>query len=159
MFRGGKMVATVGWKSTHEQYLTDRCMQVIPRGQCRTHAASVHKKLHTEHFKTHDARKNRIPEDLMCTNATVGPSDVCNLMPGAGLVAYDKISKKWYLGGLLTWGGKKKDICNNYMHTYDIYSKIAKYARWIKEETRLNLKYPDAKNAHKVKLLQNRERR
>ena len=155
MFRGGKMVATVGWMNSPKKYLTDRCMQVLPRGQCRTHAAAVHKRLHTEHFKTIDGRSKAIPEDLMCANATVGESDVCKLMPGAGLVAYDQKTRKWYLGGLLTWGGKSKNICEKYMHTYDIYSKISKYSRWVKDETRLNLKYPDARNADKVKLLLN----
>lgn len=153
MFRGNKMVATIGWMNGPKKVLTDRCTQVTHNRKCKEHAARVHNKLHTQHYKTEDGRSKRIPQNLMCTNATVGPSDICKLMPGAGLVAFDKREKKWYLGGLLTWGGKSADICEKYMHKYDIYTKISKYAKWVREETRLNLKYPDAKNAKKIKLL------
>ena len=147
------MIATVGWMNSPRKYLTDRCMQIIPNRKCKEHVANIHNRLHTLHYETEGGYPNRVPEEVMCTNATIGPNDICKLMPGAGLVAFDKKDKKWYLGGLLTWGGKTTRICENYMHKYDIHTKISKYARWIKEETRLNLKYPDAKNAKKIRLL------
>ena len=125
------------------EYITDRCLKIVPNTNCTAHTHKTHKEIHTRRYSKADGRKNYLPVDLMCLVPTVGDSDICETLPGSGLVAYDATVKKWYLGGILTWGGKKLKECKNFMNTFDIYAKAHKYVRWIRSETRLNIKYPD----------------
>lgn len=111
------------------------------------HVRETHLALHKGVHNTKDGRAGLIPEDLMCTNATVGVPDICKIFPGSGLVAFDKNAEKWYLGGIVSWGSKKIEHCQTYIKKYPIYTKVFKYLRWIKQSTELkNLKFPDVED-------------
>jgi len=141
MFNG--LVATGGWYSNGRRFLTDRCVSVVKKSTCMSHVKDTHTRIQKEHWKSSNGRAQAVPTDLICTNATRGPNDNCDIVAGSALVKYDEKSRKWYLGGLLTWGDEELSVCKKYMTGFDIYSKIDKYTKWIRKETQINLVYPD----------------
>ena len=156
MFNGN--VATGGWYSNGNRFLTERCVSVVKKSTCMEHVKETHTRIQKEHRGSSNGRAEAIPTDLICTNATRGSNDNCDILPGSALVKYDEKSRKWYLGGLLTWGNEKQSVCKKYMNSFDIYSKIDKYTKWIRKETQINLVYPDEKDA-RAKLLAIKMRR
>lgn len=140
LFKSRKMVATVGWKMDGPTYLTDRCVKITSKNKCskniKTSLTAVHKL-----FKR--GPLHPIQPSMLCTEATKGSNDFCNLPPGSPLVAFDNVSKKWYLGGLLSWGTDDVPSCKQITRKVDFFSDINGYIDWIKENTFIDLKYPD----------------
>lgn len=149
MFRSGKNVATIGWyqDASKGTYMTDRCVQVMAKGRCTDHIRTTHQSIHKKRYGARDTRLTLYPTDIICTNATRGSNDLCGIHPGSPLVAFDQKARKWYLGGIYTWGSKEHKYCKEYMNTFDMFSKVNKYIKWIRQETRLNLKNPDVQNS------------
>ena len=144
LFRAKKKVVSIGWQHDKTDKKTDRCLEIEQKTICKNHYDKLHKDLHTNRYKTSDGREKLMPADLICVKELPqGSSDLCKIIPGSGLVAYHEESKKWYLGGILTWSSDKLLECKETMTTFSIYSQVHRYVNWIQSRTKLNLKYPD----------------
>ncbi|XP_057297709.1 mannan-binding lectin serine protease 1-like [Hydractinia symbiolongicarpus] len=145
LFKSGHNVVSTGWLTSGQKYITDRCVRIESKENC----GSFTNHIHISHFATRykdesQNRKRLAPVDILCTTPPKGDSDKCKLLPGSGLVAYDDKTRKWYLGGVLTWGGLDLKTCTDIMKKYSMYTKVPKFLKWIKETTDLRIKDLDA---------------
>ena len=138
-------MATIGWYTgaNSPTWMTDRCVTITSKDKCTKHVQKTHRDIHTNRYGARDTRLSLYPTDILCTDASRGKNDLCAIHPGSPLVAYNATERKWYLGGIYTWGSKEHKYCKEYMNTYDMFSKITKYVKWVRDEIRLNLKNPD----------------
>ena len=143
MFTNGTNVASVGWYSTGETYLTDRCVTLQNKSKCQKQVTELHTSIQKNLWRSSNGRKHIIPTDLLCTSSGKGENDRCDILPGSALVKYNAEARKWYLGGLLTWGSNNLKDCKKHMTGFDIYTKTDRHIKWIRTVTKINLRYPD----------------
>ena len=146
MFNNVTNVATIGWYSNGDRHLTDRCVKVVDHATCQKYVQETHSNIQRDVWGSSNGRSHIVPTELMCTEATVGSNDRCKILAGSALVTFDPNKRKWYLGGILSWGHKDLSTCQKHMTSYDMFTKIDKHIKWIRMVTKINLRYPDEKD-------------
>ncbi|XP_075884572.1 mannan-binding lectin serine protease 1 [Nelusetta ayraudi] len=74
-----------------------------------------------------------ITDNMFCAGFFQGGRDTCLGDSGGAFVMEDGVSRKWAVFGLVSWGGPED--CGS-QRVYGVYTRVAKYVPWIKEQLR-----------------------
>jgi secreted trypsin-like serine protease len=69
-----------------------------------------------------------ITNNMTCAGHASGGKVFCQGDSGDGFVFFDHQSKKWVLGGVVSWGSSRGCGLPN---KYGVYVKVTKYVAWI----------------------------
>ena len=65
---------------------------------------------------------------MMCAGLYNGGKDTCQGDSGGGYVFYNGTSKKWFVGGVVSWGSSKGCGLKD---KYGVYVRVSKFVSWI----------------------------
>uniref|UniRef100_A0AAQ5Y1Z0 Mannan-binding lectin serine peptidase 1 n=2 Tax=Amphiprion ocellaris TaxID=80972 RepID=A0AAQ5Y1Z0_AMPOC len=69
-----------------------------------------------------------ITDNMFCAGFFEGGRDTCLGDSGGAFVMEDKVSRRWVVFGLVSWGGPEE--CGS-QRVYGVYTRVAKYVEWI----------------------------
>ncbi|KAJ1145249.1 hypothetical protein NDU88_011540 [Pleurodeles waltl] len=117
----GDTGAVAGWGYTERGVLARKLkfveVDVMDHNTCKATYASK---------KASNGKAYIVTDNMICAGSEGGGKDSCQGDSGGPLVFLDVPSKKWYVGGIVSWGlecGVAKQ--------YGAYTKIANYISWI----------------------------
>lgn len=74
-----------------------------------------------------------VTSNMLCAGLKVQSKDSCNRDSGGGFIFYDKRTrkKKWFIGGVISWGNPKCGVPGK----YSVFTRITHaYVKWIKNQ-------------------------
>nr|XP_020515672.2 mannan-binding lectin serine protease 1 [Labrus bergylta] len=72
-----------------------------------------------------------ITDNMFCAGFFEGGRDTCLGDSGGAFVMEDRVSRRWVVFGLVSWGGPEE--CGS-QRVYGVYTRVAKYVEWIQEQ-------------------------
>lgn len=67
---------------------------------------------------------------MLCAGESAGGKDSCQGDSGGGFVFVDPVTKRWVLGGVVSWGSSMGCGLRN---KYGVYVRVTKFLPWIKK--------------------------
>ena len=126
LFRSGRNTLAAGWGRTTFQRSADTvnevCVPLASRSDCE---------------KAFQKDKLTITPMMFCAGKPNSFKNVCQGDSGGPLVAYDDSTKKWILGGIVSWGSTK-----NCGENYEVFARVTKLVKWVKENAIFDLRNP-----------------
>lgn len=109
-----------GWGRTSStklfpNILQEVCLPVVDTASCRQVFAN-------EGFP--------VTHDMFCAGPATGGKDVCKGDSGGGYIFEDPGDKRWFLGGLVSWGSSEGCALPN---KYGVYLNVQEYIDWIED--------------------------
>ncbi|XP_074536099.1 mannan-binding lectin serine protease 1 [Halichoeres trimaculatus] len=74
-----------------------------------------------------------ITDNMFCAGFFEGGRDTCLGDSGGAFVMEDRVSRRWVVFGLVSWGGPEE--CGS-QRVYGVYTRVVKYVQWI--QTQIN---------------------
>ncbi|XP_048374735.1 mannan-binding lectin serine protease 2 isoform X1 [Sphaerodactylus townsendi] len=112
--------SVAGWGKTEKErpslFLLYTELDVIDPEKCR--AAYENKSV--------DGKSLVLTENMFCAGYDQGGKDSCSGDSGGALAFFDSQSRRWYAGGIVSWGVE----CGS-AQLYGVYTKVANYISWI----------------------------
>ena len=68
---------------------------------------------------------------MLCAGETAGGKDSCHGDSGGGFVFVDPRTRKWVLGGVVSWGSSMGCGLRN---KYGVYVRLTEFVSWIQEK-------------------------
>lgn len=65
---------------------------------------------------------------MLCAGESVGGKDSCQGDSGGGFVFVDPVTKRWVLGGVVSWGSSHGCGLRN---KYGVYVRVTEFLTWI----------------------------
>lgn len=90
-------------------------LPVVPQDECR------------ESYTSRSVSYN-ITDNMFCAGFFDGGRDTCLGDSGGAFVMEDRVSQRWVVFGLVSWGGPEE--CGS-QRVYGVYTRVAKYVDWI----------------------------
>lgn len=122
-----KFGMAVGWGKTDRRLipsnvkvadtLNEACLPVVPKITCQN---------------SYTSEGYVITDNMICAGHAAGGQDICQGDSGGGLVFFDSTTRKWILGGVVSWGSDQGCGLPN---KYGVFVKITKFVRWIEQNT------------------------
>lgn len=124
MFAPGKFGRAVGWgykvsKDSIGQFantLKEICIPTIANNVCQA---------------AYDDEKYTVTPLMLCAGETLGGKDSCHGDSGGGFVFVDPLTRKWVLGGVVSWGSS---MGCGLQKKYGVYVRVAEFVPWIQEK-------------------------
>ncbi|KAM4651187.1 mannan-binding lectin serine protease 2 [Discoglossus pictus] len=108
-----------GWGVTHRGTTARRLqfvqVDIIEQSKCKS-----------EYFKIPNAL---VTDNMICAGKEEGKKDSCQGDSGGALVFYNGEINKWFIGGIVSWGGD----CGT-KGQYGVYTKVSNYLDWIEDK-------------------------
>ncbi|XP_020624029.1 mannan-binding lectin serine protease 2-like [Orbicella faveolata] len=124
MFAPGKFGRAVGWgyKVSNNSFgqfantLKEICIPTIANHVCQA---------------AYNDEKYTVTPLMLCAGETLGGKDSCHGDSGGGFVFFDTTTRKWVLGGVVSWGSSMGCGLRN---KYGVYVRVSEFVPWIKEK-------------------------
>ncbi|XP_041669933.1 mannan-binding lectin serine protease 1 isoform X2 [Cheilinus undulatus] len=72
-----------------------------------------------------------ITDNMFCAGFFEGGKDTCLGDSGGAFVMEDRVSRRWLVFGLVSWGGPEE--CGS-QRVYGVYTRVTKYVEWIHKQ-------------------------
>lgn len=72
-----------------------------------------------------------ITDNMFCAGYFEGGQDTCQGDSGGAFVMEDKLSQRWVVFGLVSWGAPED--CGS-QGLYGVYTRVTRYVEWILEQ-------------------------
>ncbi|XP_013920883.1 PREDICTED: mannan-binding lectin serine protease 2 [Thamnophis sirtalis] len=109
-----------GWgkteRSRQSRFLLYTEVDVVESNKCKAAYAN----------RTVQGNQLRLTENMLCAGTEEGGKDSCYGDSGGALVFYDTQAKRWFVGGLVSWGLE----CGS-AGLYGVYTKVSNYMSWM----------------------------
>lgn len=92
-----------------------------------------------ESYSSRSVRYN-ITDNMFCAGFFEGGRDTCLGDSGGAFVIEDRVSRRWAVFGLVSWGGPED--CGS-QRVYGVYTRVARYVKWLQEQLNATLWSPD----------------
>ncbi|KAG8434787.1 hypothetical protein GDO86_012945 [Hymenochirus boettgeri] len=114
-----------GWGRTERVSISRRLrfveVNIIDHGECKSQYA----KIDSHHTVT---------ENMVCAGFESGGKDSCSGDSGGALAFMEAKSKKWFIGGIVSWGTEECGVAKQ----YGVYTKVINFLDWIEQTIQSN---------------------
>ena len=113
----GKRGHVIGWGWTRTgtpNILQELTLPVVQKSECKK------------------AYPDSLTENMFCAGRKKSNFDTCKGDSGGGYLFWDSRRRKWFLQGIISWGGTS---CGQ-AGMYSVYTKVGRYTRWVKRMIR-----------------------
>uniref|UniRef100_A0A670YBS2 Granzyme M n=1 Tax=Pseudonaja textilis TaxID=8673 RepID=A0A670YBS2_PSETE len=109
-----------GWGKTERarqsRFLLYTEVDVVEPNKCKAAYAN----------RTLQGKQLRLTENMLCAGTEEGGKDSCYGDSGGALVFYDTKARRWFVGGVVSWGLE----CGS-AELYGVYTKVSNYMSWM----------------------------
>uniref|UniRef100_A0A8D0GRH5 MBL associated serine protease 2 n=1 Tax=Sphenodon punctatus TaxID=8508 RepID=A0A8D0GRH5_SPHPU len=120
--RTDELGVVAGWGRTERRraspHLLYTELEVVDMEKCKAAYAS----------KSQDGNPFLLTENMFCAGFEIGGKDSCSGDSGGPLAFLDSQTKKWFVGGLVSWG-----LECGVAEQYGVYTKVVNYIAWIED--------------------------
>ncbi|KAM9299263.1 mannan-binding lectin serine protease 2 [Gastrophryne carolinensis] len=108
--------------------LTER--QVLSRNLRYTQVNIINREKCEANYNQNSTAKKQymVTENMICAGYEKGGKDSCGGDSGGALVFYDNLDRKWFIGGIVSWG-----LECGVAGQYGVYTRVGKYLDWIND--------------------------